>query len=401
MQITQSDNNLNIHNYSPTWFLKALGNGGLSISFFMYLMFMIKHGTPIPSFSDISRELMSSSISSVLVAIDLAVILFYAFSFFRELIIQLILFKAFRQTPEYEALRCSNDEISLMAIPLSLAMGINVLFVLGSLFIPGLWSIIDSVLPFAILGFLVVGVYASKIFINYFLNTLAVGNFDYLNNRNLNQMIAPFAFIMVAVGLAAPAAMSNITAINILAFIAAVFFMTFAVLLMSLKLVLGFKSIFRYGIDSKSAPTLLIVIPIMTLAGITFVRLISGLYHHLIHKPIHPILFFVVLTVVLSIQVVFGILGYSLLKKNEYYHKFIYGKDFHVGSYSLICPGVAIFVIGMFFVHFGLIKSGFLDIFSVEYFILLLPLIVVQMKTIGTLRRINKKCPPTAIMSNI
>ena len=36
--------------YSPLYFLAALGNGGLAVSFFIYLMFMLPHPhTPIPT----------------------------------------------------------------------------------------------------------------------------------------------------------------------------------------------------------------------------------------------------------------------------------------------------------------------------------------------------------------
>ena len=43
-------NNLK-ENYSPLYFLSALGAGGLSVTFFMYLVFMTDHaGFPIPTF---------------------------------------------------------------------------------------------------------------------------------------------------------------------------------------------------------------------------------------------------------------------------------------------------------------------------------------------------------------
>ena len=37
--------------YSPLYFLSALGAGGLSVSFFMYLMFLVPHkGVPLATF---------------------------------------------------------------------------------------------------------------------------------------------------------------------------------------------------------------------------------------------------------------------------------------------------------------------------------------------------------------
>ena len=41
-------------NYSPLYFLAALGPGWMAVGFFMYLMFMTKHkGIPIPTFETI------------------------------------------------------------------------------------------------------------------------------------------------------------------------------------------------------------------------------------------------------------------------------------------------------------------------------------------------------------
>lgn len=76
------ENKQSITNYSPTWFLKALGNGGLAVSFFMYLMFFIDHKTPIPIFTDVYRELTNRNAKSTFVAIILVIILYFAGQYF-------------------------------------------------------------------------------------------------------------------------------------------------------------------------------------------------------------------------------------------------------------------------------------------------------------------------------
>ena len=41
-------------NYSPLYFLASLGAGGLTVTFFMYLMFWVPHpGRPVPVFEDL------------------------------------------------------------------------------------------------------------------------------------------------------------------------------------------------------------------------------------------------------------------------------------------------------------------------------------------------------------
>ena len=54
-------------NYNPLYFLSSLGNGGLAVSFFMYLMFMVKHpDTPIPIFNHVYGVLKSGNMISAL-----------------------------------------------------------------------------------------------------------------------------------------------------------------------------------------------------------------------------------------------------------------------------------------------------------------------------------------------
>jgi len=56
--------------------------------------------------------------------------LFFAFKHFQLLFWNLKQFFSFKKIEEYKALKSSNQEVSLMAIPLTLAMTINVIFVL-------------------------------------------------------------------------------------------------------------------------------------------------------------------------------------------------------------------------------------------------------------------------------
>lgn len=378
-------------NFNPNWFLKALGNGGLAVSFFMYLMFFIKHKTPIPIFSDVYRVVSSGTLQSWMTSAVLVIILYFSFRYFSEFITQYRRYRTYTKTPAYEALLGTNDEISLMAIPLTMAMGVNILFILGAVYIPNLWSYVEYLFPGAIAAFVLIGAYALQIFIRYFKNTLTQGNFDFDKNNHLGQMIAPFAFIMVSVGIAASAAMSHTLATNIIAFIASVFFFVLALFLVNLKLILGFKSILRQGVDEKVSPTLWIIIPIVTLMGITLVRLISGVHHHFLDKNPSPVLIMVMLTLLISVQLIFGILGYAVMKHNRYFEKYISGNDFHVGSFSLICPGVAFVVLGMFYIHYGFVKTGFVDQFSTLHLLLVLPFTLIQVKTVLTLNKISKK----------
>ncbi|MGB0967666.1 MAG: hypothetical protein ACPGUX_05740, partial [Halocynthiibacter sp.] len=54
--------------WSPLYFLAALGAGGLSVTFFMYLMFWVPHtGRPVPVFEDLMSHFASSGAAGKLI----------------------------------------------------------------------------------------------------------------------------------------------------------------------------------------------------------------------------------------------------------------------------------------------------------------------------------------------
>jgi len=62
--------------------------------------------------------------------------------------------------------------------------------------------------------------------------------------------------------------------------------------------------------------------------------------------------------------------------------------DVNAGSFALICPGVAFFVFGMFFLTFGLVQNGLVTLMSPAFFALLIPLVLVQLQTLRVFFRL-------------
>lgn len=377
--------------YLPTCFLSALGAGGLSVSFFMYLMFLVPHpNTPMATYNFILPALLKADWLSFVISFSLVFIIVFAFLHFKLLIWNTKQFNLYKKTDAYKNLLNSNGQITLMTLPLTFAMTINVCFVLGAVFIPGLWGVVEYLFPFALIGFIVVGYFALKIFFEYFSRLLTTGDFDFSKNNNLSQMISIFALSMIAVGFAAPGAMSHNIIVNSIGIFGALFFASLAMLLMLIKLTIGFKSMLEQGLNLEAAPSIWIIIPILTLLGITFIRVSFGLEHNY-ETPLNKSSLFVFTSFVLSLQIIFGILGYMVMKKMGYFEKFIESNDKSALSFALICPGVAFFVFGMFFVNFGLSFNAIVDKYSIAYFILMLPFIYIQIKTIIYFFKLYKK----------
>ncbi|MGB3751284.1 MAG: hypothetical protein WA945_06915, partial [Arcobacteraceae bacterium] len=219
---------------------------------------------------------------------------------------------------------------------------------------------------------------------------LTTGDFDFEQNNNLSQMISIFAFAMIAVGFAAPGAMSHHIEINALGIFCSIFFASISLLLLLIKLTLGFKGMLKYGVSSEASPTLWIMIPILTLLGITFVRISFGLDHHF-NTPLSPSTLFTLTSFVVALQIIFGLLGYSVMKKLKYFETYVDGDKKSPVSFALICPGVAFFVFGMFFVNMGLTLNGVIEKYSLVYFLFMIPFMFVQFKTIVLLFKLKKK----------
>jgi hypothetical protein len=372
-------------------FLSSLGAGGLSVSFFMYLMFLVPHpNTPMATYDFIMPALLKGDWLSFVVSFSLVFIIAFAFLHFKLLIWNTKQYNLYKKTASYQELINSNSQITLMTLPLTYAMTINVCFVLGAVFVPGLWGIVEFLFPFALIGFMIVGYFALKIFLEYFSRLLIKGDFDFSKNNNLSQMISIFALSMIAVGFAAPGAMSHNLLINSIGIFGALFFASLAVLLMLIKLTMGFKDMFEKGLGLEAAPSIWILIPILTLLGITFIRVSFGLEHNYA-TPLAKSSLFVFTSIVLSLQIIFGILGYMIMKKMGYFEKYIESSDKSAISFALICPGVAFFVFGMFFVNFGLTYNGIIAKYSIAYFIIMIPFIYVQIKTIIYFFKLYKK----------
>ena len=100
---------------------------------------------------------------------------------------------------------------------------------------------------------------------------------------------------------------------------------------------------------------------------------------------------FIVLTLLVSGQVLMGAIGWAVMRKQGYFAQFVWGERGSVPSYGLVCPGVAAAVLGMFFIHWGLVKTDVIALWSVPHIALLLVVAALQARTIQVLRRLDRK----------
>jgi hypothetical protein len=368
--------------YNPLYWLAALGAGGLTVSFFVYINFMVPHkGVPMATFDQVYPALMKGDWLSIVTGISLLFIVLFSGLHIKLLLWNIKAFFVYKKTEAYTTMKESNNEVQLFAIPLTLAMTINVFFVVFALFVPHLWDYVEYLFPGALAAFVVAGYYVLKIFAEYLSRLLAHGDFDFGQNNSLAQMLSVFAFTMVGVGFAAPAAMSTTLVVNAIGAFGSIFFISVAMLLLMIKLTLGFKSMFKDGIAPEATPTLWIIIPILTLIGISLVRLFFG-FEHRFHAEMPKTDMFALTSMIISLQIIFGLLGYAVMKRVKYFKTYIFGDKQSVPSLALICPGVAITVFYLFLIQYGFVFTGIVDKYSVVYFVMTAPILYIHYKTV-------------------
>ncbi|MBT8227546.1 MAG: hypothetical protein HKP61_08730 [Dactylosporangium sp.] len=363
------------------------------MSFFMYLMFLVKHpATPIPTFDDLAVVYRTGSVSAAAgVTVVLLAIGFFAAQHLRLLVANLSAYRRFLNTPDYQLLRQSNAEVTLMAIPLTLAMTVNIMFILAALSIPGLWGVVEYLFPVALVAMTMIGAYAFAVFGRYLGRILTHRGFDIEDTNHFSQVLPSFAFAMIGVGFAASAAMSTVPATSVIGILGTFLFVAASAAWILVKLPVSFGAMLRNGMSADAGPTLWMGIPIFTLFGIAFVRIAAGISHNLLHTPLPPVLPFIVLGLLIAAQLVMGLFGWAIMRRQGYFASVVFGDRRSIPSYGLICPGVAFSVLAMFFIHWGLVKTHVLTSFSPVHLGLLASVAAVQIATVATMVRLNGK----------
>jgi hypothetical protein len=379
--------------YSPLYFLASLGAGGVTVSFFMFLMFWVPHkGRPVPIFEDVAAAFATGG-TALQAAIVIAYIGIAVFAFLnvKSLLWNLSALSAFKKTEAYEKLRNSNAESTLMAEPLAMAMTVNALFIVGLVYVPGLWTVVEYLFPLAMLAFALIAWKAFGILADFLGRVLSKGGlFDVTAHNSFAQLLPAFAIAMIAVGFAAPAAMSHTTATVGVSLIASTLLGVAAIIYTLLASATAFTSMLQHGTAREAGPTLMIIVPIVTVLGIMLLRQNHGL-HTTFEAHGTDADTMILLARLLAIQVTFLGLGMLVLRRQKYFSDFVTGSKTSPGSYALVCPGVALSVMIHFFVNKGMVATGMIDKFGTAYWAVTAIALLAQAIAIFLVFRLNSQ----------
>ena len=378
--------------WSPLYFLASVGAGGLSVTFFMYLMHWVPHpGRTVPVFEDITAALGRGepALTAAITVALLGIAIFGALNL-SLLVWNLRKMRGFRASATGQALANSNAQTQMMALPLALAMSINGGFILGLVFVPGLWSVIEYLFPLAMVAFLAVGWLAFRQLGGFIARVTAPGGFDCARNNSFAQMLPAFALAMTGVGLAAPAALSANGTVAGISLIVSGFFLIAAAVIVLVGLVLGLRSILENGVAAEQAPTLMMIVPITTILGILMLRQAHGLEASF-GLPMEGAEKMMLLTRLMSVEVLFALFGLTVLAATGYVRRFLTGDAISPGNYALVCPPVAMSVLTQFWINAGLVGAGLIEKFGTAYWALTAIAIVLQALAIALLVFLHRR----------
>lgn len=379
--------------YVPIYNLATLGAGGLIVTFFMMLMFWVPHPSrPVPVFEDIAAAFVSGDAAMKLaIAIALLGIAGFAALLIKSLLWNLRSMAAFRRSPQYARLTATSAEATMLAEPLAWAMAVNAGFILGLVFVPGLWSVVEYLFPLALIAFAALGWIALRRIGAYLGRILTTpGAFRTEEHTSFAQVLPAFALAMIGVGMSAPAAMSANPGVIGTAFVLSSFMAVAALIYTAFAAITAMPAMLAHGAAREAAPTLMILVPLMTVLGILFLRqghgidVVSGA-----HADKAANLVF--LTRLLGVQLAFLGLGLVVMLRQGYFRDFVFGNATSPGSYALVCPGVALNVMLQFWINKGLVAAGLVAKFSPVYWSLTALAIAAQVAMIALVWRLTRQ----------
>lgn len=175
-----------------------------------------------------------------------------------------------------------------------------------------------------------------------------------------------------------------------IALVLSTFFGIAAVIYTLVAGITAFSSMLQNGTAREAGPTLMVIVPIVTILGILTLRQSQGLHTAFeVHNTAGETLLF--LARLLTVQVIFLLLGMLVLLRQGYFKDFVMGDKTSPGSYALICPAVAMSVMLHFFINKGLAEAGVIDKFSAIYWGLTALALISQVIAIALVVRLNRQ----------
>lgn len=330
------------NSFNPMAFLASLGAGGLAVSVFAFLNYSIKHGKGLITIEQ-THELISGPLLFVYSSLELLMAIFILVHLGLTVFFLAKLFTWLKTENFKELLGNPLTNNAILAPFISITMTMNVMIGAIRYFVPVLYNNFQALMVPGLIvwGILWVAIMFTEIKL---LKVSFVKGFD-INKIHFGWLLHPFALGMLTVTGTGIAALSATKSIADIAAFMSLISGTMGLFLFSVKLIALFKSQFaKEGLPEKQfLPSMLVIVPNVTIYAISIFRLGHYLEHH--YNAHLGSFFMVVMTTAFAFQLWYMMFGLSLL--SDYFKKH-FKKEFHITQWGLVCPFVALAVLGSF-----------------------------------------------------
>lgn len=328
--------------FTPMAFLASLGAGGITVSFFAFINYTVEHGKGLMTYTK-TQELVNGPILYLYNFFEIGMFLFMLVHFGLSVYFFTKLFKWLKTGAYKEMIQDPLTNTAILAPFISLIMSFNVVIAAVRYFVPAVQANFQAIMLPALIVWGIVWLALMWTEINLLKISFTKG-FD-INKIHFGWLLHPFALAMASVTGAGIAAMAQNKAVADVAAFMLVISASMGAFLLVVKSVALFKSHFASeGLPAKQfLPSLLIVIPNITLFAITAFRMGHYLEHHY-NANLGPY-FMIVTTTAFAFELWY--MGFGLLMLKDYIKKNLFN-EFHLSQWGLVCPFVAIAVLGSF-----------------------------------------------------
>jgi hypothetical protein len=362
------------NNFSPLSFLASLGAGGISVIPFAFLQYSFHTGKGLIHLGVINHAALPLAQQLLFYFLEAVMVVFATIHFILTYQNTVGLIRWIKTDAYREFMGDPLRNAGIMAAFLSYAMTANVFIAPIRFFVPFFAKNLQSFMLPALIAVGILWFFTMRMEIRL-LKTSFVKSFD-VSKVHFGWLLHPFALGMVTVTLTGIAAMSKAAnTAHVAASLAAVSG-TMAFFLLNVKLISIFKSHFAAeGLPAKQfLPSMLIIVPNITLLAISGFRMGHYLHHHFNFHT--DVLSFLIITISFAFQTWYLWFGLALLK--DYFRENFFKNEFYISQWGLVCPFVAYAVLGSFvyklflpnFIIYGLIMASTLVAISLFFLLL-------------------------------
>ncbi len=331
--------------FSPLVFLAALGAGGIAVMPFAFLQYTFNTGKGLITLERLAHGTNPIGNEILFYSLEVTMIVFAIIHFFLLGNLYTKMFKYLKTDSYKELLKDPVRNSAIMAPFVATAMSMNVFIGPIRFFIPSISSNLQTFMLPALIVWLVLWALTMRMEIKL-LKISFEQSFD-VNKISFGWLLRPFALAMVTVTGTGIAALAKDPNIAHTAAFTSLMSGGMGLFLLAVKMVSVFKShLAADGMPAKQLlPSLLIVLPNITLFAISGFRLGHYISHH--HGADMHLLSNAIIVIAFAFSTWYMMFGMSLLK--DYFKNHFFKKEFYVSQWGLVCPFVAYAVLGSFF----------------------------------------------------